>query len=435
MNRFININAADSKSGMRNTIIGQSFGLVANQALYSGGIAILFVLSLTDDSLLAFIAYNALYFGAAASFVTALFARPASPKKFMLQHWFLAGIILISAGFAPYVGNLKWAAYLFVVGLYLFHIFTGAGGTYWFPVLQDFIPEEQRGRFFAKLRATWTAVSLIVILLLSQFIDDHSSYIQYARIIVILGLLFIFRNYFIQKLPELPASIREPNGKPSLQEIWSDMKNNKKFHRFLWYIGVTSFFIGCINPVLILYMKTLLQLQDSQNITIAAVGSFGAFIAFLFCGIFVDRVGSRRIFFITQLFMGFSILGLAFISTSCAFILPFIFIINIIVRGLQAAHGVAATSYLFFLMNGTSRALFSAIHVLITSIMMGLSTGISGFVTKYYAGFHFENGSTINSIFQIIFLISGSIALASLPLVRFIEKGRYQLRVRHANRL
>lgn len=423
----------ESKIAMRNAILGQSLGLVANQALFAGGIVILVTLNLTQNSFWAIIVHNAIYLGAFSRFFTALFAKPRSPKRFLLNQWYTAGTILVITGFITLTTHSNWTGVFFIAGIYLFQFFSGSGGTFWFPILQDFVPQWQRGRFFARLRATWTLVALISIILISQLIQDNQPE-QYGVIIMIVGVLFLFRNFFIRKLPEIPHEIREPNGKPSLLEIWQDFKQNTNFHWFLIYIGLFGFFLGSFNPILVVFMKKYLHLQDGQNILISIIGSSGAFVAFLFCGLFVDKLGSRTMFFFAQLFLGLIITAVAFFPGRSNYIVYALISANILVRGLQAAFGIAATSYLFYLMNGASRALFSAMQTVAIAIMTVASTMLSGALTNRFQDTIFQFLNNQFSIFQLIFFFSGTFMLISLPVLKKIHHGKYQLQMQNENR-
>jgi len=427
--------ATDRQRGQRNTILGQCVGLIANEALYQGGIVVLLTLHLTQDPLWAIIAYNSFFMTAPANLITAIVARPSSPKNFMLLNWRIAGVILIITGVLVLVDQYSELPVVLILGFYCFKFISGVGTTYWFPVLQDFIPQNQRGRFFARLRASWTLVSLLAVIGFSRFIRQNATATQFAQIIISLGLLFLLRNYFIRKLPELPYQIREPGGKVTWKELQRALLLNRHFRFFLLYLGVFSFTIGSLGPILILYMKQLLQLQDGQNITIAIIGASGAFIAYLFCGFFVDRIGSKRVFFISQCIIAFILMILALFSPTNRSIIYLIIISNILIKGLQAAHGVAATSYLFHLMTGPSRPLFSALNNVVVAIMLGLSTALSGLVIRHWASFNLTVGDVNLSIFQLIIFISGSLALMTLPLTEFIQRGDYQLRIKNRSEI
>lgn len=393
------------------------------------------MLELSHDPLLAIIAYNSLHFRSLATLLTALFARPGSPKQMMLQQWRIAAILLLLIGILLLLFKTGWISIAFIITIYMFQIFGGSGSTYWFPVLQDFVPEDQRGRFFSRLRASWTIVSLVVVLLLGLFVGENTTQEQYGRMIIGFGLVYLLRNYYIRKLPELSASIREPNGKPTLKEIWTDILQNKRFLWYLVYIGCFSFFIGSFKPILVLYMKQLLNVRDSQNIIISIIGSSGAFMAFLVCGSYVDRVGSRLVFRIAHLLMAALMLGVSLFPVDFKWLLWALIGANVLIQGMIAAHGVAATSYLFFLMSGPSRALFTAINIAVISSMMASSSALSGFLTKYLADFTLSVSGFQFSVFQLVFFVSGALLLLALPLTSVIAPGRYQLRVTNAPRL
>ncbi|MCK5738076.1 MFS transporter [bacterium] len=423
------------RHGMQNAIYGQCAGSLAHQTLFGSGMLILFVLHLSDDAFWAAVAHNATGLQALAMFIAALFLRPKSPKNKMLKFYRIAGIFLLLAGLSVFIVPERSLLFLIILFAYLFNIFNGLGTTYWFPVLQDFIPDDFRGRFFARLRASWTMLSMLVVVLISQIIHGAITRNIFAMVIIPLALVYWLRNYFFRKMPELHHSVREPNGAPTIRIMWYEFLKNHHFHWFLVYVACISFLIGSFGPVLIMYLRNIIKLADHQNMLLTILGSIGAFGAFLVCGFFIDKVRSKRIFFFAQALMGVSILLAGLISPHASYLVWILLAINILFRSLLAVHGVAATSYLFHLMSGPAKTLFTALNSLAGATMLMLSNFLGGWLIRHYGDHSFFWLGGELTIYQVIFLASGTLLILTLPLIRTVERGRWVLRFRKIPRL
>ncbi|MCI0512346.1 hypothetical protein L0128_03960 [candidate division KSB1 bacterium] len=428
MDTHVNVfSESQRRTAMRLVIFAQCLGMIPGQVLDAGGLVILFSLSLNADPFLAVIAYNAVNFGAIVSVFTALLFQPPSPKGFMLRQWYRAGSLLMLTGMIAVIGHGPWLIWAVIGGLYWFQFFAGAGSTFWFPVLIDFVPEQQRGHFFGRLRAWWTVVSLPVVWWLSELIRRQPTSLQYAQIVVVLGLLYLLRNCFVRRFPELPDAVQQPNGKTKSIEIWRAFWRQPKARRFIGYTLIFNFWFGSFNPILILYLKRVLHLADNQNMLVAISGSIGAFLGFALFGIWVDRLGSRRIFRIAQGVIAGTLVLVALFSAQTPVLIYLLLIANIVIKGMLAAHGVASTAYLLYLMSGSSRALFSALQVSSAALMTFSSSTLSGSLAKYLPLYPVTLGASPISIFQIIFFITGLALALTLPALRLIDPGHSQL--------
>lgn len=418
---FTSFTDRQRKKAMRNAIIGQSIGIIGNQALFRGGLAILITFQLGGDPIWAILAFNAFNFSRFASLVTTTFIHPSSPKKLLLNTWFIAGCMLLGCGLVTSILKDTTPTQFFVFCLYVFSAAIGGGVPYWFPLLQDVVPLNYRGRFFSKLRACWTLTSLVVILILAQIVSERATTERYGFILEILGLLVISRNLFIRKIPELRSSIWEPNGKLAILQLWIEFKKSKKFHSFLIYWASLTFLMGIIIPMVTIFMKQVLQLNDSQNIIITILGSAGALLAFSICGYFVDKIGSRSVFTFSQITLGLCTIGLSILSKDLPFINYFLIGASMLITGMIAASGVAATTQLFHMIAGPSRYLFTAIFIAIRGVMGMLSTGLTGILLDRFSNSIITIESITLNIHQAIFLLVGFLLLITTLLVKKIN--------------
>lgn len=426
------------RSGMRFAILGQCLGMISMQALWTGGLAMIIVLAFSGSgtpstNIWAMMVHSALHFGFLASVYTSLRPLPNDRMSFMLGRFRISTVCLLLAALVVWKAPVVWVVPLFTMLLIACRVIAGAAGAYWFPILQDTVPEDSRGRFFSILRASWGIVALLSTLALAAVLDtlisDASSLedrrVIYAVMVAVLAVLFGLRNIFFHRMPKVPRDQLEENPTGGWRQIREALAGDARYRYFLKYLCLLHLFIAVEQPMLIRMLKAI-GTSDGTTLQIGILGLFGSIIAFLFCTTLVDRVGPRRVFAWGHFVMGAAVMALAAFSWLPAGQRIWLLGWHIIAQGMLAAVGVAATTYLFHILSGTQRSLrFS-----LTLVGMGVTTTIS----TLFLGYFLDQGPAwtgwgLDRLATVVFIVSGAMLVLTLPMTRGIDDGDWPARV------
>ena len=186
---------------------------------------------------------------------------------------------------------------ILIISIILYVIFRQVGGTAWFPILKDFVPSNERGRFFAVLRVSWQIIVWLWIIGVGFYIDEGAPLWKYQVILSIAIILNIGRTIFFLRLPE-----KIPNQKLKRRPIWIQIRRvlrERYFQRFTLYIAGLRFFTAFSIPLLALFMKDL-HFPDNQNIMITSLYMLGSIAGYTLGGYLNDKIGSKPLFKVSQ---------------------------------------------------------------------------------------------------------------------------------------
>ncbi|MFH1007536.1 MAG: MFS transporter [Candidatus Latescibacterota bacterium] len=196
--------------------------------------------------------------------------------------------IALAGSFQSRMGPLLigGGATLFAMGMAMF----SAG---WLALLSPIVPQEERGRFFAKLRISWRTVGIVFAglcgLLLSK--DTPVGTFQLVFVVVVasqIGRLLLYRG-----IPEVEGPTAHRVGvRTSLVDIF----RLEGFASFSCYLFLLTLFTANSGVLLGLIEKKILFYGDGLVVWMANLSMIGSLLGFLIGGWIVDRVGTKSVF-------------------------------------------------------------------------------------------------------------------------------------------
>ena len=207
---------------------------------------------------------------------------------------------------APFVGMLigipwllRWlspsmtmvALALILAGYYTTRSLGFAG---WFPLINDNVPAETRGRFFGRLRTTWQIALIVCTALLGWFFGNNPELWRFQVVFAVALLANLLGTLVIMSVPEQPV-MRRDSAKSFLKMMLMPFRN-KVFVNFMIFGALFSVAAGLAGQFAIRCLKTTLMAGDNIVVWMEMMGSIGAALTLPFWGRFVDRFGSRTIF-------------------------------------------------------------------------------------------------------------------------------------------
>lgn len=412
--------------GMLHAHIGQSTGLLVRKLLVSTSVGPLFVKAMGGTDVQAMLLGGVVFGGTLLRIPVSLRVPQSRGKSFMLRSWAVAGGLYALALAVPaLMSRGTTTAWVFlalaVAGIYCQH----AGSAFWWPLLHDVVPQEQRGSFFGVLRTIWQLVLFLAVISAGAFLGASPPLWKFQAVLLVAVVLMLCRNFFVARIPErdnYDAVLEAPDWKSHLKRTIHDRKSLLFFGYFLYL----TFFANFFHLPIVLYMNNRLGFSVDNNTMIFGLKILGMVLALFSVGRVIDRIGTKRVFLASQLLLcvvAFATVALGVSDTSHA---------RIIMAGILILSGItiasanlAATAQVFHLAPIEGRALF--MNTFTVSLMVGyslapLTAGV--IVDSVPTGWSLPVGAWELGIYEAIFAVSGLMLLAGTVLLWWVEDMR-----------
>lgn len=190
--------------------------------------------------------------------------------------------------------NLAWLLILFYM---LYMLCGGVMTPPWFSTMGDIVPEDKRGRYFAKRNLITTAIALSGTLLFSVTLDWFKN--QQA---VILGFVIIFacglatRSVSASLFPRhyYPPFHFDPSSHITLKKFLGELPKNN-FGKFTLFVTLITFAQWVAGPYFSVYMLNDLNFDYFIYIFINLFSSITALFVFPALGKFGDKFGNVKL--------------------------------------------------------------------------------------------------------------------------------------------
>jgi MFS family permease len=192
------------------------------------------------------------------------------------------------------MNTITWFT-LFTIVLY--YIFSGMLTPPWFSIMGDVVPENRRGRYFAKRNLILTAISMVTIfglgLLLDWFKDDNQTIMGFLVLFCIgLGLRILsFVGFLKHYYP--PYHFEKEDIIPYRQFIKELPRTN--FGKFTLFIMFLYFGQWIAGPFFAVYMLQELAFTYTEYIMVVLSTSLFSLFVFPIVGKLADRFGNVRV--------------------------------------------------------------------------------------------------------------------------------------------
>ena len=174
----------------------------------------------------------------------------------------LIGQVLIVVGLfvAMAAGWVERRLALMIVALLIFSVGGSLQGASWFALLNPIVPREIRGRFFGRLRVTFTTVSILFSLLIARMLGASESMITFQIIVGIVCLAHVVRFSTYARIPELEQEHKDTAPRTSFKESLAFVFQIKGFGAFNGYVLLITLFTAAIPLVYGLMQKDVFGL-------------------------------------------------------------------------------------------------------------------------------------------------------------------------------
>lgn len=309
----------------------------------------------------------------------------------------------------------SWRLWFLLLTNILYWVFWMAITPAWQSWMGDLVPEEGRGRYFAKRNRIVQMTTFVALVLGGWLLHRFETFlilIGLGTIGRLLSLFFVGRQ---TDLPEKPAGGREVSFVEFLQTVH---RNN--FGRFVLFIAFFGFAVNISGSYFIPYVLEELRFSYLQLMSLFAVLIAFKSLTVPVWGRLSDRYGSLKL------------LGLA----SVLFCLtPFLWIASknyLYLLSIQTVAGVAIGGFELcsfnFLLDGTEprhRTRFAAYYQVLSGVGIVVGAIVGGLLLKQ-APFGAAAAGAAPAAYLAVFLVSGSLrfllCLVFLPLIREVRR-------------
>lgn len=194
---------------------------------------------------------------------------------------------------AEKIGYVSSVVY-YAIFVFLFWTGTHISTLAWFPVVQLWVAEEERGRFFGVLRFTSTIVGFAFLRLTSYMLGPDPSFLQFFNVMLAVTLFSIIWPVSYYYVPMPSASFEEARQEKTagiFREIFQE-RERKLYFVFYFIWNLISYILA---PFVIPFYKTVLNLPSSFCVFLNSISILGmGGLAFIW-GKINDFRGSRFI--------------------------------------------------------------------------------------------------------------------------------------------
>ncbi len=271
---------------------------VVSFTLLSGNIITLYVLHLGGGSFLVGLLSSFMYI----AYLTMLLGRQLAPHwgmtRLMGWFWVLRYLCMLPMLLAPLAASagLPAVAYgLVLASVLASNAARGVAMTGYNPILGEIASERDRGAFLAQNQAIQHAVTVGLGVAMALVLGWRSSMAVYNAFIVLGVAAGLWGARLVFTFPEPPR----PSGPgEKLIHGLAESFRQRTFRRFILLYFFSTLAIYMAVPFLVVFVKQVYSLPDSQVIYLTVVGSVGALLMALASGFLIDRVGAKPLYFV-----------------------------------------------------------------------------------------------------------------------------------------
>ncbi len=327
--------------------------------------------------------------------------------------WPLFIIIAFLYQFNLIQSYLPW---ILIIVFLIYMLFSGIMTPPWFSLMGDIVPENNRGRYFAKRNLITQSIGIIGIILLSFVLDwfKFQDLVYYGFILLFtFGLITRLISAFLYTKQYYPPFFFETNDHVKTSQFIKEIPKSN-FGNFTLFVSLLTFGQWIAKPFFSVYMLTQLNFGYSLFIIINLSSTLVGLIIFPILGRFSDKFGNVKLLRIGAVIIPF---------------LPFFWIFYVaplqIFLGIQIFSGIgwtafnlAASNFIYDNIPSKRRGKYIAIY----NSLIGLAIIGGGLLGSSLISF--INISFMNS-YHFIFLLSGILRITVvLGLLRKIKEVR-----------
>ncbi|OGV70720.1 MAG: hypothetical protein A3K19_27395 [Lentisphaerae bacterium RIFOXYB12_FULL_65_16] len=303
------------------------------------------------------------------------------PRRMMTAGWTARNLMAFPLVFTPWI-YAAWGSHAAGVALFggvlCFCIMRSLTCAGWFPWLHEIIPETERGRYFSIEMLLVQLVNVTIGVGTYFFFSGHPALWKFGALSAVGIASGLFSIGIMRRIPGggPRLSLRQRNAWVELRLVLRD----RAFVSYNFWTSLGFFVTVGQNTLLVLTLRDFLHVTPALIMLTTAVGATTAMAAGPWWGRLADRHGTGPVQVISGTAMALALAGFAFLREGT----PMGFVIPVYATCVVSYSGffVAANRGMLQRMRPSLRAGYSAVWLSATSIAMGSSSVLIGFVIQ-----------------------------------------------------
>lgn len=286
--------------------------------------------------------------------------------------------------------------------------------------LGDIVPEEIRGRYFAR-RNMWAGlVGMSISLIMGRIVDIIPKKIGFP-LVFSLGVAFAIAEIIIIFLQ--PEPYREPRSEVSLWDELTKPFKDKDFKLYTFFIALWNFSVIMPGQFFSVFNLQYLKLSYTTIVLVGASSGIAGLLAQPLFGYLADRYANKNILLLTSLLASFIPFFYIFMNPRFPlFSLILLYGVNIVAGAIWAGITLTQFNLLLFLSPAEQRMSYVGTHSAFISLTGAFSPFIGGLIADALKDFHLPAFGLELTNIKILFIISTTLRLLSLPLLRLVRE-------------
>lgn len=193
------------------------------------------------------------------------------------------GFLLIAV--SPWLGN--FAIPVALTGTFIYCSQRSLYGSAWYPLLDNFLRSDERGKFFSSMRTCYMLFNGILLFLLGLLLDKKPSILILQITIALAGLCVLIRWYCIKQFPVDPEL--KTNTYRFRESLITSVRN-APLTGFSVYQCILVLASTTLLPLTLIYLRKYVQMEPGKVQLLSSIGIAGSI-----CGFFLYGKVTRRI--------------------------------------------------------------------------------------------------------------------------------------------
>lgn len=354
-----------------------------------------------------------------------LVERLGDRKRIMLTAvWIARSIwpfaILLSLAHLIGIEKERIGIFLFLYAIY--NIFSAIAGLAYTSWLVDLVPEDLRGRFFARRNFALGLTGMATALIGGLFIDLWNRYIPHREVeafaiaFAVATVAGFLSNHYLGKIVHPPVHQEEP--KDPFWRILQRPFRDKNFRRLIVLRVFLDFSLNMAGPFFAVYMIREMGLGFFFATAMTTIATATSLISMNLWGKLSDRYGNKPLLAIS--IIGKGIFPLLWLWTS-----PETFVLYIIAHMLgvfDAGINLTAGNIVFEVTPKAYGSVYLGVIFTFVGAASAVAPVLGGYLLETMEGVELHLGIVSLSNFKILFLLAAIMRFATLPMLKRVHE-------------
>ncbi len=318
--------------------------------------------------------------------------------------------------------NPAYSLFLFFSSFTLANIFIAMTNPPYVSWLGDVVPEDIRGRYFARRNMLAGLVAMCISLLMGRLVDTLPKRVGFP-LVFSLGAAFAVVEIIIIFIQ--PEPYKEPQKELNLLRELVNPFKDRNFKLYTFFIALWNFSVIMPGQFFSVFMLEYLKLSYTTIVLVGASHGIASLLAQPLFGYLADRYANKSILLLNSFLA--SLIPFIYIFMNPLFPLVsliLLYAINIIAGVIWAGITLTQFNLLLLLSPPPQRMSYVGTHSAFISLTGAGSPFIGGLIANALRGFQLPAFGLDLTNIKVLFIISTVLRLLSLPLLRLVREGR-----------